>query len=173
MPLGDQNMSIDIWNGVIEKCEKRLVNWISQYLFLGGRLTLINSVLDSMPTFYDVPLPYPWCCHWEIGCSKKKFFSGKGTVKPRSSTWWNGMHWLEVNKKGVWGSGTYKLRTNVLWWNASGDLLLGSQLSGKKLSSWSMKWQIIGPPEWSLILMESTFGDPSETCGRSLEKIAA
>lgn len=44
MALGDQNRSIDIWNGVIEKCEKRLVNWISQYLFLGGRLTLINSV---------------------------------------------------------------------------------------------------------------------------------
>ncbi|KAG5585482.1 hypothetical protein H5410_045916 [Solanum commersonii] len=51
MSLGDQNRSIDIRNGVVEKCEKRLVNWKSQYLSLGGRLTLINSVLDSMPTY--------------------------------------------------------------------------------------------------------------------------
>ena len=27
------------------------MNWKSQYLSLGGRLTLINSVLDTMPTY--------------------------------------------------------------------------------------------------------------------------
>ena len=26
---------------------------------------------------YDVPLPYPWWGHWEIGCSKKKFSETK------------------------------------------------------------------------------------------------
>ncbi|KAG5567883.1 hypothetical protein H5410_065101, partial [Solanum commersonii] len=51
LPSVYQNRSLDIWNGVVEKCEKRLVNWKSQYLSLGGRLTLINSVLDSMPTY--------------------------------------------------------------------------------------------------------------------------
>ena len=48
MSFGAKSKSIGIWNGVIEKCEKRLVNWKSQYLSLGGRLTPINSVLDSM-----------------------------------------------------------------------------------------------------------------------------
>ena len=32
MPLGAKSKSIGIWNGVIEKCEKSLVNWKSQYL---------------------------------------------------------------------------------------------------------------------------------------------
>ncbi|WMV30226.1 hypothetical protein MTR67_023611 [Solanum verrucosum] len=40
-----------IWNNILEKCEKKLVNWKSQYLSLGGRVTLINSVLDALPTY--------------------------------------------------------------------------------------------------------------------------
>ncbi|WMV32209.1 hypothetical protein MTR67_025594 [Solanum verrucosum] len=51
MPLGDEYRSIDIWNPILEKCEKKLTRWRSQYLSLGGRLTLINSVLDALPTY--------------------------------------------------------------------------------------------------------------------------
>ena len=54
MFLGAKNKSIDIWNGVIEKCEKRLMSWKSQYLSLGGRLTLIN-----MPTYMMSLFPIP------------------------------------------------------------------------------------------------------------------
>ena len=39
MPLGAKSKSKGIWNGVLEKCEKRLTSWKSQYLSLGGRLT--------------------------------------------------------------------------------------------------------------------------------------
>lgn len=51
MPLGVKNKSKGIWNGVLEKCEKELTNWKSQYLSVGGRPTLINSVLDALPTY--------------------------------------------------------------------------------------------------------------------------
>uniref|UniRef100_A0A1U7WLE7 Uncharacterized protein LOC104228609 n=1 Tax=Nicotiana sylvestris TaxID=4096 RepID=A0A1U7WLE7_NICSY len=51
MPLGARSKSKEIWNSVIEKCEKKLSRWKSQYLSLGGRLVLINSVLDSLPTY--------------------------------------------------------------------------------------------------------------------------
>jgi len=51
MPLGAEYRSIDIWNPILEKCEKKLTRWRSQYLSLGGRLTLINSVLDALPTY--------------------------------------------------------------------------------------------------------------------------
>ncbi|KAG5585379.1 hypothetical protein H5410_045813 [Solanum commersonii] len=51
MPLGAKSKSIDIWNSVIEKCEKKLAKWKFQYLSKGGRLTLINSVLDALPTY--------------------------------------------------------------------------------------------------------------------------
>lgn len=33
---------------MIEKCEKKLTRWKSQYISLGGRVTLINSVLDAL-----------------------------------------------------------------------------------------------------------------------------
>ncbi|WMV42466.1 hypothetical protein MTR67_035851 [Solanum verrucosum] len=73
--MGDQNRSIDIWNGVVEKCEKRLVNWKSQYLSLGGRLSLINSVLDSMPTYMMSLFPIPDGRNflWEGNSETKKF----------------------------------------------------------------------------------------------------
>lgn len=47
----------NIWNGVIEKFEKRLVTRQMQCLSMVGRHTLIVSVLDSIPTYY-MPL-YP------------------------------------------------------------------------------------------------------------------
>ncbi|KAG5630223.1 hypothetical protein H5410_001940 [Solanum commersonii] len=59
MPLGDKNKSKGIWNNVLEKCEKKLVNCKSKYLSLGGRVTLINSVLDAMPTYMISIFPMP------------------------------------------------------------------------------------------------------------------
>ncbi|XP_019267660.1 PREDICTED: uncharacterized protein LOC109244948 [Nicotiana attenuata] len=59
MPLGAKSKSKLIWNSVIEKCEKKLARWKSQYLSLGGRLTLINSVLDSLPTYMMSLFPIP------------------------------------------------------------------------------------------------------------------
>ncbi|XP_075096129.1 uncharacterized protein LOC142174237 [Nicotiana tabacum] len=54
LPLrgGGKFKSEAIWNGVTEKFEKRLASWQLQYISMGGKLTLINSVLDSNPTYY-------------------------------------------------------------------------------------------------------------------------
>ncbi|CAN4084842.1 unnamed protein product [Withania somnifera] len=51
MLLGAKSESVDIWNNVMERCEKKLSRWKAQYLSLGGRLTLSNSVLDALPTY--------------------------------------------------------------------------------------------------------------------------
>ncbi|WMV22162.1 hypothetical protein MTR67_015547 [Solanum verrucosum] len=59
MPLGAKSKSIEIWNGVIEKCEKKLARWKTQYLSMGGRLTLINSVLNALPTYMMSLFPIP------------------------------------------------------------------------------------------------------------------
>jgi len=59
LPLGAQHKSTEIWTGVIGKFEKRLATWQMQYLSFGGRVTLINSVLDSLPTYYMALLPMP------------------------------------------------------------------------------------------------------------------
>ncbi|WMV24669.1 hypothetical protein MTR67_018054 [Solanum verrucosum] len=59
MPLGAKSMSKEIWSSVIEKCEKKLARWKGQYLSLGGRVTLINSVLDAMLTYMMSLFPIP------------------------------------------------------------------------------------------------------------------
>jgi len=61
MPLGASFKSISIWNGVIEKVERRLASWKKLYLSKGGRVTLIHSTLSSIPTYYLSLFPIPMC----------------------------------------------------------------------------------------------------------------
>lgn len=51
MPLDNKHKEIVIWDGITGKVEKRLIMWKTQYLLLGGRFILINSDLDSLPTY--------------------------------------------------------------------------------------------------------------------------
>lgn len=44
----------------MERCEKKLSRWKSQYLSLGGRVTLIKSVLDGLPIYMMSLFPIPW-----------------------------------------------------------------------------------------------------------------
>lgn len=59
MPLGAKSRSKEIWNVVVEKCEKKLSNWKSQFLSLGGKVVFINAVLDAMPTHMMSLFPNP------------------------------------------------------------------------------------------------------------------
>ncbi|CAN4092320.1 unnamed protein product [Withania somnifera] len=51
MSLGYSHKELEIWDGIVEKTEKELATWKTQYLSLGGRTTLVNSVLDALPTY--------------------------------------------------------------------------------------------------------------------------
>ncbi|CAN4110187.1 unnamed protein product [Withania somnifera] len=60
MPLGAKSKAVDIWDNVMEKCEKKLARWKTQYLSFGwgGGTDFINSVLDALPTYMTVfPVP--------------------------------------------------------------------------------------------------------------------
>ncbi|WMV42288.1 hypothetical protein MTR67_035673 [Solanum verrucosum] len=59
MPLGSNHKALDIWDGILEKTERKLTRWKAQYLSLGGRLILINSDLDSLPTYVMSLFPIP------------------------------------------------------------------------------------------------------------------
>lgn len=67
----------------MEKTEKKLSKWKTRYLSLGGRITLINSVLDPLPTYIMSLFPIPSkvekrldklrrnFCGWEIKRAKE------------------------------------------------------------------------------------------------------
>ena len=52
MPLGAHFKDASIWNPILERVEKKLSGWKQLYLSKGGRLTLLNSTLLSLPTYY-------------------------------------------------------------------------------------------------------------------------
>ena len=53
--------------------EKRLATWKMQYLSMGGRLTLINSVLDSIPTYCMSLFPIPGSILKQINRLRRRF----------------------------------------------------------------------------------------------------
>ncbi|KAL5538556.1 hypothetical protein UlMin_042562 [Ulmus minor] len=52
LPLGGNPNSAEFWNPVVEKVGKRLDGWKKAFLSKGGRLTLIQSVLSSIPIYF-------------------------------------------------------------------------------------------------------------------------
>ncbi|XP_028126741.1 uncharacterized protein LOC114323361 [Camellia sinensis] len=52
LPLGALFKTKGVWDGVLERVQCRLAGWKRQYLSKGGRLTLVKSVLGSIPTYF-------------------------------------------------------------------------------------------------------------------------
>lgn len=61
MPLGCKHKALDIWDGILEKTERKYARWKAQYLSLGARVILINSVLDALPTYVSIPNSFKSC----------------------------------------------------------------------------------------------------------------
>ncbi|KAJ9678515.1 hypothetical protein PVL29_020639 [Vitis rotundifolia] len=51
LPLGAPNKAPYMWDGVEERVRRRLALWKRQYISKGGRVTLIKSILASMPIY--------------------------------------------------------------------------------------------------------------------------
>jgi hypothetical protein len=52
IPVGANPRRRATWKSIVEKMEKRLSSWSSHHLSYGGRVTLINSVLSSLPLYF-------------------------------------------------------------------------------------------------------------------------
>ncbi|WMV54052.1 hypothetical protein MTR67_047437 [Solanum verrucosum] len=83
MPLGNNHKALEIWDSILEKTEKKLSGRKAQYISLGGRLILINFVLDSLPTYVMSLFPIPGKVMENLDKLRRKFLwqgnkDGKG-----------------------------------------------------------------------------------------------
>ncbi|KAG5575735.1 hypothetical protein H5410_055869 [Solanum commersonii] len=74
MPLGAKNKSKNIWNAVVEKCEKKLMNGKSQYSSLGGRecLQKVKTQSEGRRGRKEIPLGEMGCRHVVINNKKRR-----------------------------------------------------------------------------------------------------
>ncbi|RVW46760.1 GTP-binding protein TypA/BipA-like [Vitis vinifera] len=52
LPLGGNPKTIDFWDPMVERISRRLDGWIKTFLSLGGRITLIQSCLSHIPSYF-------------------------------------------------------------------------------------------------------------------------
>ena len=57
LPLGARFKDKSIWNPVVDRFQRKLSGWKSKHLSKGGRLTLIKSVLSSLPSYFLFSIP--------------------------------------------------------------------------------------------------------------------
>ncbi|OIS95712.1 cbl-interacting serinethreonine-protein kinase 9, partial [Nicotiana attenuata] len=136
MPLGAKSKSKGIWNGVLEKCEKKLANWKNQYLSMGGRLILINSVLDAMPTYMMSLFSIPVNVVKRIDALRRNFlWEGNSEKKKFHLVKWNSL----TTSKKTGGLGIKNLRVqnhslmmNWLWKFAADEQSLWREVVREK-----------------------------------------
>jgi hypothetical protein len=52
LPVGANPRRLSTWEPLLEALRKRLSAWGNKYVSLGGRIVLLNSVLNAIPVFY-------------------------------------------------------------------------------------------------------------------------
>jgi hypothetical protein len=59
LPVGANPRRMATWEPMVEKIRRKLNSWGKKHISFGGRLVLINSVLNSIPIFYLSILKMP------------------------------------------------------------------------------------------------------------------
>ncbi|XP_071695936.1 uncharacterized protein [Rutidosis leptorrhynchoides] len=89
LPVGSKIKKLNDWSPVSEKCNKRLADWRARTDYFGGRLTLVKSILSSLPLYYFLLFRAPPCVLKKLECVHREFFwGGSGNNKKLSRVKW-------------------------------------------------------------------------------------
>ncbi|RVW43437.1 putative ribonuclease H protein [Vitis vinifera] len=79
LPLGAPHKASSVWDGVEERVRRRLARWKRQYISKGGRITLIRSVLASMPIYHMSLFRMPKAVARRLDKVQRDFLWGGGS----------------------------------------------------------------------------------------------
>lgn len=83
LPLGANPRRIKTWDPVIVNIEKKLAVWKQRVSTTGGRLTLINSSMGSLPVYYMSMFKMPVAIARKIEKLQRQFFWGDSVDKKK------------------------------------------------------------------------------------------
>jgi hypothetical protein len=78
IPVGANPRRKATWYPVLESMKNRLSAWNGRHLSIGGRVTLINSVLSSLPLYFFSFYKAPVCVIKEMVSIQRNFLWGGG-----------------------------------------------------------------------------------------------
>ena len=83
VPVAGSRIQISDWIPLVEKINKRLDGWKGSALSLGGRLTLLNACLSSIPIYSMSLYLLPKTILEKIDNIRKRFFWQGGSLKKK------------------------------------------------------------------------------------------
>ena len=91
VPINNKSLTDIDWQILIDKIEKRLQSWKWSLLSLGGRVTLLNSVLLAIPLYWMSIYRLPAKIRHKIDKIRRIFLwhGGNSTRKKYSLVAWN------------------------------------------------------------------------------------
>ncbi|GKV28181.1 hypothetical protein SLEP1_g37265 [Rubroshorea leprosula] len=146
MPIGDSMCRIMPWIPVIDNFNKKLAIWKAKSLSIGGRVTLLRSVLSAFPIYFMSIFKIPKIVLHELVCLQRKFLWGY-TEEKNKIAW---LSWEKVCKgrnEGGLGVPNLECRNIALlgkWWDRFGkeDHSLWKRVIVDKFYGGSTVWDI-------------------------------
>ncbi|GKD38865.1 RNA-directed DNA polymerase, eukaryota, partial [Tanacetum coccineum] len=112
--VGGSMSRVQAWQEIVEKVKSRLSKWKMKTLSIGGRLTLLKSVLGSIPVFHMSLFKVPSKVLQNLESIRRHFFNGHD-LGSNKATWvkWNNV--LTDKKRGGLGvSSLYALNRGLM-----------------------------------------------------------
>ncbi|GJZ67633.1 hypothetical protein Tco_0630873 [Tanacetum coccineum] len=84
--VGGTMSKANAWSDVVDRVRNRLSKWKMKTLSIGGRLTLLKSVLGSMPIFHMSMFKVPFGVLNSLEKLRSQFFNGHDS-NSRKASW--------------------------------------------------------------------------------------
>ncbi|GJT91055.1 RNA-directed DNA polymerase, eukaryota, reverse transcriptase zinc-binding domain protein [Tanacetum coccineum] len=115
VPIGCNMNRCSNWSPIIKKFSSKLSIWKARLLSVGGRLTLIKSVLGNLPTYYMSIYSMPAAVCNKLESMRNKFFIGCDHDE-KKMTWVKWKRCLASKSQGGLGIGSiYGLNIGLLF----------------------------------------------------------